>query len=1673
MSEILRKFGLFFLLCTLFVSVVSCTNNNTTESTLPSAITISIDDDNLENRLAITDFDITDLFVTVYFADSTTITVPVNDSMISASDLAKLSTPGIHNITITYLGQTTSFTVELVENDVTLQLMSIYDLGVSTGAITCTYEEWIASIRGEDGADGREIALRSAEGFIQWQYLGETSWTNLISVSNLVGVSGTNGREVTFQIAEGFLQWQYVGDTSWTPILTLSELTGNDGITPTISISDDGYWVINGLKTAFLAVPTTPIVTTVDFVFDLNGGTMDAIIASQYLDIVKGDSVTLPIPEKYGYVFAGWYTGDTINDGQFLNTSVVIKDLTLHARWEIDFSPIELLLSTIISGTNYVINFDQIENYTDGSVFSEKSVITTSSDASGWIHQNRTTLSFAGEDQIETEVFSSVVIDNYEYFYLSTDSSEDEKTQIGRSLADNADRNMSLDVPRVDSPFEYFQIDDFVLREGEYTFDYVPSNDGLLAFAYALSGDDFDNDNLSAVFFGDLALLEITIPIWDETYESYEYTLVLTFHVQNTGTVSTQFLLEEYKTVMLQNLQTLVDYRIDKMVPTIETETSLLALLHESQIAIATLENPKTLWDTFTTSQEQLMQFVLVTDVLQVAINTAKTQFLIQFNALSLTATDESIISMQSLLDTAYADMDLGETIDQITNIITQVTEALNLCYIADEIKIEYYETKDIVMGYLEETAVFYQSIIEGEDSNTTLDALLNATYTSIQSVYTASEVYAIWDEFANSLQTSNFAFIVDYETELSVLYQSIRNDYLFMTKALWEENSLYSSSFDDIVCPELNTLSFAPVHEFMYKYINIRELMEREYTTAWREIINQKMAEIDWIINFLTAEDEQIIYLNTMSSFYDAIDLAITSDDLLIEWIDFQVAYSSVTFSQFTSQKHDYFVFLQDHFKTLLPTANADSIVAMTEVMNTYATFLSTEATSSDEVTNEYWVALNALNSAYFYDYDTVLLTEAKNDALFYLESIQNLYGMATNYGDYEYENDINEAIHQVNLAINVTEIDLVITNSINALHESSVNMSLEVASEINNSLEWKYACLETENIEIPATFITAYLEYTTSLSNLGDLSDAILSYVALYTSMEDMLWNANYDKRVITLDGWYEEKSAIVEESFLSEVDYLYDRTREFIGISRDAALWNIMTNNFQIFLIDCPTDPIRLDRWQVLEIYRDEVDNYAQIVTDDSLLLMEGLCTEFASLISTYTERTAMDLKLSEYLPKLSEVYVEDLAKAEFLNQKDIFYIYLDVFGEMMSQTIINEDNAYSTLLELYYEALDDVMTLEYSQDTSTIIQGYISNLLSQYALCETANWMDFIQYLEDRIEDDLYYILVVDSVYLQEVITDLDNLHTNAQLQLIAATTPEMTILVYVNFIEDIKSLTMEGHRAWILAQMLSIQEDTYARLPEDTSNAFITAYLEDKAIMEGLIREASLDLVYNQFITLVNNQIHDPLLDARRDAIEAIQEWLTINYPMATDASRTDLYATQSDAYDALYAATTVEAIDTERTNALTALETALIEDPARTALYEYQITQATEAIQQYVANISYYTDSIRGLNQVLIIAHNAYVTFASVTTYADLESALNATYTSIEAVSLTWSPTLLEEGRNLYTSLMYDFMVSWSEAPEAVQTAYIEAYNQINEATNPLLILEYYQNFMALAQTYL
>ncbi len=94
---------------------------------------------------------------------------------------------------------------------------------------------------GNDGADGREIELQKSATHIQWRYVGEGGWTNLVALSELKGDPGTpgtpgedgddgaDGREIELQKSATHIQWRYAGDVSWTNLVALSELKGDPG----------------------------------------------------------------------------------------------------------------------------------------------------------------------------------------------------------------------------------------------------------------------------------------------------------------------------------------------------------------------------------------------------------------------------------------------------------------------------------------------------------------------------------------------------------------------------------------------------------------------------------------------------------------------------------------------------------------------------------------------------------------------------------------------------------------------------------------------------------------------------------------------------------------------------------------------------------------------------------------------------------------------------------------------------------------------------------------------------------------------------------------------------------------------------------------------------------------------------------------------------------------------------------------------------------------------------------------------------------------------------------------------------------------------------------------------------------------------------------------------------
>lgn len=126
-----------------------------------------------------------------------------------------------------------------------------------------------AGEQGLQGVAGREIQLQKTLTHIQWRYVGDSDWINLLSLADVKGekgdtglpgadgytpvkgvdyfdgqdgedgytpikntdyFDGEDGREVEFQKSSTHIQWRYVGDVSWTNLIPLTEIKGEQGI---------------------------------------------------------------------------------------------------------------------------------------------------------------------------------------------------------------------------------------------------------------------------------------------------------------------------------------------------------------------------------------------------------------------------------------------------------------------------------------------------------------------------------------------------------------------------------------------------------------------------------------------------------------------------------------------------------------------------------------------------------------------------------------------------------------------------------------------------------------------------------------------------------------------------------------------------------------------------------------------------------------------------------------------------------------------------------------------------------------------------------------------------------------------------------------------------------------------------------------------------------------------------------------------------------------------------------------------------------------------------------------------------------------------------------------------------------------------------------------------------
>lgn len=1564
---------------------------------------------------------------------------------------------------------TTQTTTQM--SDLEVRLRSIYQLGVSSGAITGTYEDWLESVRGESGADGREVLLRVSGGYIQWQYSGDASWQNLIAVSALTGANGTNGEdgaETAFRISDGYLQWQHVGDSSWTNLLALSEIAGTDGITPTISISENGYWVINGIVTEFRAVPADPVAETVDLTFELNGGTLDSALAASFLDIPKGDSVTLPIPEKYGYVFAGWFTGDTVNDGQFLNTSIASRDLTLHARWTADSRGIQSLLSTLISGTDYVIEYSLTETSSSEPDYVENWTYSSSVDELGRIHRLQTATFLSGTETTGTLVRSSVLIGEYEYSYTS--ENDGESVMIGKGLGGSKNRRISWDVPRVDSIYEYFRLEDFQIREDAFIFDYVPSDDGLIAYCHNAASSDVDEENLSAVFYGDTGVLQITMPVWDSTYESYEYTLTQTFRLAGLGNSTNRFLVDEFRNAMVSSLQGIVDIRVAQTYPTPETETPFRALQAEIALGLAQLSDPASLWDAYSSAVDQLWSFPLVADARKIAVEEAKAELSDNLAELSLSATDSSIQAMQALLPSLNADLDAAESAEAVPSLLSAAIDLLKSVYEADPIKIECLAAKERVLGYLQETSFIFQNLISGPDSWMTFESLLDTAKNQIAAASTSEEVFAVWDGFGAVLQASDLMIIPDYAEVLSIWYEEFRWQYLERTAFLLEEDVSWSIAFDSTALPELERLSSASVYDYMHVYIAAREKMDAEYRSEWYNILTEWMiTEQEHVLACGTIE-EQTLFFVAFNPLNVEMNQMTSGEALICFRIRAKSAFAALPFSDLTRLKISLLEDLIQEKKSLSLTANADSRALMEGIVTDFSLFLGNETLEESDVLVGYYSASEALRNNFDFDPDAVLLEEARKWAEARFTLLRDLFEQPDQY----FWNEVETALHQIRVSDNIPQI----TSAGAEIYAQITGNPLLFISQATYDafsalLDDSISRWGASGLVLPDPIIEETELFLDSLP--GSLFGlAFENFWTVYSHLESAFWTTHSGKEIAIVDAWYMEKSAIVEESCLDEMTARYLAVRAFLAISRDDDLWETVLNRFQLYLIDCPTDPFRLDRKEVSDSLREAIDGYSLIVTSASHSSMESLYSEFVGLIALETDRSAMDSLLDIYRQYLLDVYDEDPEKAAFLNLKDRYAVLLNEFGEILYATVDMSSYAVYDLEDSFFLALDALGDLENTPESVAALEARISIVFSLYYQCGGGGYESLaISHLSEAIESLFYEYATGGNEFMEDQINAMNLLRANAQAQLGASGSIVAALDVYADYAQDLASLRRDAHKAWVISVMQDEYNSLFYKLPEADRSAFTAAYLAVRDRIGNILWEESIDILFGQYSSLAFSQTLDPVLYAKRTAIENIQMWLAFKYWIATDDSRTDLYAAQTAAYDAIYAATTVEEANAAYDDGILALEAAFVEDPVRVSLYETEMNEAAMELNELLAGVVTYASDISDINQVLVIITNAEAAVWTAGSSADLATIVAEAKAAVDALSLTWNETLMEECRTSCLEQLTWFYGCLDPVPGEVESAYIDAYSAVNAATDPLTMLDLTMNFADLVVSYL
>lgn len=1542
------------------------------------------------------DFALSDLSVQLNYSNKTTERVPLTEGMLSSQDLAKFNQIGSHTIQVSYLGHLTSF------------------------AITIT------GPKGDNGTDGREVTLQVANGYIQWRYTGETTWKNLIAISELKGATGStgptgqtgpqgptgqngnDGREVLFQVANGLIQWKYEGDSGWTTLLELSSLKGADGITPVITISEDGFWMINGQKTAYKAVADVinPVMCTVTF--DLNGGIMPEGAGSSQV-IEKGDTIDLPLPTREGYLFKGWYAGNTVNDGQYFNNTPITKDITLQARWEQDYGPLHALFDPL-KAKNYTLNI-----HIEQTNSRDSSVLRWSISGFTKVHEKKEGLNV--HEYLSYEIFLGEEV--YEEFSFDIYDLYHENNDYYMELAP-WDNSLGVNIKGYQGNYvELVNPEKFVKRENGLIYDY-PVTEELLE-ELNLDSEEFDPDNTTIT----LVLNEKKIILWTSSIRGGEENeMTYEIVIADVGNTVVEIPMDDAIAAAQGMLDDVVDSRNLEIGMDDDIEV-FLNQIDQYKFDLSNVDDFSELVDRTIEYCNEMTNFEILVDPVKVEILNTKLYMRFLLESLTVDATAESKMAMEQIYNESLIQIHNCTTVEEVSDFYDTFDAAIHLAYTRDPL--------------------LYQLVVLRRQTTDNLYELILAYNNCFPSDHYI-EFYTIYENYQNQInRAENEEQILQYAedavtairllgytpdstlSEAAILQQQYRLDLVFnQNMFVFNLNNLplyntYRSFRSEEGSDTLETLWLLINHA-----IELREMFFEQGKEYVLGILDQQYEF------YLSAVDPENV--PTVTSKYNKaladIDEAGTLYDLSVIKTDFINQCDGLITNTVILDILYYSKELANYYNYLSQIATEDSREAMFNAFLDYMTLIDSSTTST-EVTEYYYDGVNALNIEYVEDIEKTILLPKKINVKRMMYDITNTFEIYSDSPNRLYAWNlmmVNAGI--IDAAANEEALDQIFNDWKAEILSLAIEVDLEaiqsMADGIISDLTDRY---DTQNADSPFTEeeTAGFEAYITAISDARTVFDLFennygcldyLDYVSLIH-----LKNAVLSE----LEQKYEYYSQIISPTSVEQLEALYQDYLTFLDEAKNVSQIATLVNQFTRDCEDLEIDSLKLYKYNLKKNLQNMFDNLKSTATPESILAMEDVVNTYLPLFDACSNYEECDFL---YMTASSNLYNEYIPSPEAMKTeayRDFLLSNMNIFVNFVEDHLIRSADI-SPLWNVYYVFCDFINEDATIADMRLTFEDWISNMRNFGFECNVYAEGDFRSIALDAMDAEYHKLHKPSAVY---------TIYQNAVESIEAC---DNVYDIYVNYI-----ICMDELHTAIINQYYA---DTLNELNERYEYFCFAIIDEEKPELDALYQKYQSKLAAIQYedefgfcINEFENQCLSrftiaPLKFEMYNAIKILKQQVDEHSITATDDSIVAMQSILDDYSVQICLCPDFEGINSTRDAGISAIDAAYVIDPEKSALWETKM-ERVKWMRDMEIDLTDYLANPSDINDFSDLNDLYFSLFDDATTVTEVEDIYQQWIQAADAMNFelidgaigTYQTLCMDDLQSIYMTISYDMTI--------------------------------------------